>query len=181
MLILIIWNLILRLSFYRYFLFVYFTAPRGKRQSSILFSCDRAAGRGSPLLMSETQGCSATFQWRTDVVCPPKKMECKLAGQHQTYDLRTLSSLTEPWKFSNGHDSWVSHHSLICPSWDVNEQYIIDKTVMASISTFLLVTIGLIRLILESGSCPPPPPPLLSIDYSFTIDYFFYVKVINYF
>uniref|UniRef100_A0A8C1GAT4 Insulin-like growth factor 2 receptor n=1 Tax=Cyprinus carpio TaxID=7962 RepID=A0A8C1GAT4_CYPCA len=71
-----------------------------KRQSSILFSCDRAAGRGSPQLISETQGCSATFQWRTNVVCPPKKMECKFAGQHQTYDLRTLSSLTEPWKFS---------------------------------------------------------------------------------
>ncbi|XP_016329709.1 cation-independent mannose-6-phosphate receptor-like [Sinocyclocheilus anshuiensis] len=81
-------------------------APRGKRQSSILFSCDRAAGRGSPQLMSETQGCSVTFQWRTNVVCPPKKMECKLAGQHQTYDLRTLSSLTEPWKFSNGDDSY---------------------------------------------------------------------------
>uniref|UniRef100_A0A672Q5X8 Cation-independent mannose-6-phosphate receptor-like n=1 Tax=Sinocyclocheilus grahami TaxID=75366 RepID=A0A672Q5X8_SINGR len=78
----------------------------GKRQSSILFSCDRAAGRGSPQLMSETQGCSVTFQWRTNVVCPPKKMECKLAGQHQTYDLRTLSSLTEPWKFSNGDDSY---------------------------------------------------------------------------
>uniref|UniRef100_A0A8C2E6T2 Insulin-like growth factor 2 receptor n=1 Tax=Cyprinus carpio TaxID=7962 RepID=A0A8C2E6T2_CYPCA len=78
----------------------------GKRQSSILFSCDRAAGRGSPQLMRETQGCSVTFQWRTNVVCPPKKMECKLAGQHQTYDLRTLSSLTEPWKFSNRDDSY---------------------------------------------------------------------------
>lgn len=112
MLILIIWNLILRLflgvflPLFDFFL-VYFTAPRGKRQSSILFSCDRAAGRGSPQLMRETQGCSVTFQWRTNVVCPPKKMECKLAGQHQTYDLRTLSSLTEPWKFSNRDDSWV--------------------------------------------------------------------------
>uniref|UniRef100_A0A8C1XXP6 Insulin-like growth factor 2 receptor n=1 Tax=Cyprinus carpio TaxID=7962 RepID=A0A8C1XXP6_CYPCA len=74
--------------------------------SSILFSCDRAAGRGHPQLMRETQGCSVTFQWRTNVVCPPKKMECKLAGQHQTYDLRTLSSLTEPWKFSNRDDSY---------------------------------------------------------------------------
>ncbi|XP_056125524.1 cation-independent mannose-6-phosphate receptor [Rhinichthys klamathensis goyatoka] len=81
-------------------------ALRGKRQSSILFSCDPAAGRGTPQLMSETQGCSATFQWRTNVVCPPKKMECKLAGQHQTYDLRILSSLTEPWKFSDGEDSY---------------------------------------------------------------------------
>lgn len=79
---------------------------QGKRQSSILFTCDRAAGRGSPQLISDTQGCSATFQWRTNVVCPPRKMECKLAGQHQTYDLRTLSSLTEPWKFSNGQDSY---------------------------------------------------------------------------
>lgn len=78
----------------------------GKRQSSILFFCDRAVGHGKPQLMSETQGCSVTFQWRTDVVCPPKKVECKLAGKHQTYDLRTLSSLTEPWKFSHSDDSW---------------------------------------------------------------------------
>lgn len=81
-------------------------ALKGKRQSSILFRCDPAAGHGSPQLLSETQGCSATFQWRTNVVCPPKKMECKLAGQHQTYDLRTLSSLTEPWKFSYEGDSY---------------------------------------------------------------------------
>ncbi|KAI2652218.1 Cation-independent mannose-6-phosphate receptor [Labeo rohita] len=81
-------------------------ALRGKRQSSILFLCDRAAGFGRPQLISETQRCSATFQWRTNVVCPPRKMECKLAGQHRTYDLRTLSSLTEPWKFSNGDDSY---------------------------------------------------------------------------
>ncbi|XP_051500970.1 cation-independent mannose-6-phosphate receptor-like [Myxocyprinus asiaticus] len=81
-------------------------AQRGKRHSSILFSCDRTAGRGRPQLMSEIQGCSATFQWRTNMVCPPKKMECKLAGRHQTYDLRTLSSLTLPWRFSHKQDSY---------------------------------------------------------------------------
>ncbi|XP_022048417.2 cation-independent mannose-6-phosphate receptor isoform X2 [Acanthochromis polyacanthus] len=78
----------------------------GKRQSSILFTCDQSAGRGSPQLLSETAGCSATFQWRTSAVCPPRKMECKLVSQHQTFDLRALSSLTEPWKFSHERDSY---------------------------------------------------------------------------
>uniref|UniRef100_A0A673X295 Insulin-like growth factor 2 receptor n=1 Tax=Salmo trutta TaxID=8032 RepID=A0A673X295_SALTR len=70
----------------------------GKRQSSILFTCDQSAGHGTPELLSETGGCAATFQWKTMAVCPPKKMECKLVNQHQTFNLRTLSSLTEPWK-----------------------------------------------------------------------------------
>ncbi|XP_041831231.1 cation-independent mannose-6-phosphate receptor [Melanotaenia boesemani] len=78
----------------------------GKRQSSILFICDQSAGRGSPELLSETAGCSATFQWSTSVVCPPKKMECQLVSQHRTFDLRSLSSLTEPWKFSNAGYSY---------------------------------------------------------------------------
>uniref|UniRef100_A0A8D0D7T5 Insulin-like growth factor 2 receptor n=1 Tax=Sander lucioperca TaxID=283035 RepID=A0A8D0D7T5_SANLU len=76
------------------------------RQSSILFTCDQSAGHGLPQLLSETEGCSATFQWRTSAVCPPVKMECKLVSQHQTFDLRTLSSLTEPWKFSHRGDSY---------------------------------------------------------------------------
>ncbi|KAM4522347.1 cation-independent mannose-6-phosphate receptor isoform 2-T2 [Odontesthes bonariensis] len=82
------------------------SAASGKRQSSIFFTCDQSAGRGTPQLLSETAGCSATFQWRTSVVCPPKKMECKLVSQHQTFDLRTLSSLTEPWKFSKAGYSY---------------------------------------------------------------------------
>ncbi|KAL6096173.1 igf2r [Pungitius sinensis] len=81
-------------------------AASGKRQSSILFTCDESAGRGSPQLLSETAGCSVTFQWRTSAVCPPMKMECKLVSQHQTFDLRTLSSLTEPWKFRHQGDSY---------------------------------------------------------------------------
>lgn len=40
-------------------------------------------------------------------VCPPKKMECKLVNQHQTFNLRTLSSLTEPWKFSHNKAAYV--------------------------------------------------------------------------
>uniref|UniRef100_A0A3Q4BKI1 Uncharacterized protein n=1 Tax=Mola mola TaxID=94237 RepID=A0A3Q4BKI1_MOLML len=78
----------------------------GKRQSSILFTCDQSAGHGEPQLFSETAGCSATFQWRTSAVCPPRKMECKLVSQHRTFDLRSLSSLTEPWKFSHHRDSY---------------------------------------------------------------------------
>ncbi|XP_077950092.1 cation-independent mannose-6-phosphate receptor isoform X1 [Gasterosteus aculeatus] len=81
-------------------------AASGKRQSSILFTCDESAGRGSPQLLSETAGCSATFQWRTSAVCPPMKMECELVSRHQTFDLRTLSSLTEPWKFRHQGDSY---------------------------------------------------------------------------
>ncbi|XP_063079301.1 cation-independent mannose-6-phosphate receptor [Engraulis encrasicolus] len=77
-----------------------------KRESSIIFSCNRAAGRGSPKLTGVTQGCSASFTWGTDAVCTPKKMECQLVSQHKTYDLRTLSSLTEPWKFSSGADQY---------------------------------------------------------------------------
>ncbi|KAF7662089.1 hypothetical protein LDENG_00246530 [Lucifuga dentata] len=81
-------------------------AVSGTRQSSIWFTCDQSAGHGAPQLLSETGGCSTTFQWRTDAVCPPRKMECKLVSQHQTFNLRSLSSLTEPWKFSNRGDSY---------------------------------------------------------------------------
>lgn len=77
-----------------------------KRQSSILFTCDHSAGIGSPELLSETAGCAVTFQWRTNAVCTPRKMECKLVSQHKTFDLRALSSLTEPWKFSYKGDSY---------------------------------------------------------------------------
>ncbi|KAG7219113.1 hypothetical protein INR49_019321 [Caranx melampygus] len=76
------------------------------RQSSILFTCDQSAARGSPQLLSETDDCSATFQWKTSAVCPPRKMECKLVSQHQTFDLRALSSLTRPWEFSHNGDSY---------------------------------------------------------------------------
>ncbi|MEQ2262533.1 hypothetical protein XENORESO_014772, partial [Xenotaenia resolanae] len=80
-----------------------------KRQSSILFMCDHSAGHGNPQLLTETAGCSTTFQWRTNVVCPPKKMECKLVRQHQTFDLRSLSSLTEAWKFSSqGYSYYIN-------------------------------------------------------------------------
>ncbi|KAG5277430.1 hypothetical protein AALO_G00117510 [Alosa alosa] len=68
--------------------------------------CNRTAGRGSPELLSETKGCSSTFRWNTSAVCTPKKMECQLVSLHKTYDLRTLSSLTEPWKFSSGTDQY---------------------------------------------------------------------------
>ncbi|MEQ2215217.1 hypothetical protein XENOCAPTIV_029228, partial [Xenoophorus captivus] len=73
-----------------------------KRQSSILFMCDHSAGHGNPQLLTETAGCSTTFQWRTNVVCPPKKMECKLAsgdirpnGDRYIYHIQ-LSGITNP-------------------------------------------------------------------------------------
>ncbi|XP_028996555.1 cation-independent mannose-6-phosphate receptor isoform X2 [Betta splendens] len=78
----------------------------GKRQSSILFTCDHNAGHGLPQLVAETERCSATFQWKTSAVCPPRKMECKLVSQHKTFDLRGLSSLTEPWKLNHQGDAY---------------------------------------------------------------------------
>ncbi|KAK7907744.1 hypothetical protein WMY93_016356 [Mugilogobius chulae] len=77
-----------------------------KYQSSILFICDPSAGRGSPQLLPKADDCAAMFEWRSSLVCPPKKMECKLVSSHQTFDLSGLSSLTEPWKFSHKGDSY---------------------------------------------------------------------------
>uniref|UniRef100_A0A8B9QBB8 Insulin like growth factor 2 receptor n=1 Tax=Apteryx owenii TaxID=8824 RepID=A0A8B9QBB8_APTOW len=62
----------------------------GKKESTIIFMCDENAGNGSPRLLSETLGCAVTFEWRTQAVCPPKKMECKFVQKHRTYDLRIL-------------------------------------------------------------------------------------------
>ncbi|XP_072299395.1 cation-independent mannose-6-phosphate receptor [Eucyclogobius newberryi] len=82
--------------------------PQGaaKYQSSILFICDPSLGRGSPVLLPKVDDCAATFEWRSSLVCPPMKMECKLVSNHQTFDLRSLSSLTEPWKFRYKGDSY---------------------------------------------------------------------------
>uniref|UniRef100_A0A3B4B5Q6 MRH domain-containing protein n=1 Tax=Periophthalmus magnuspinnatus TaxID=409849 RepID=A0A3B4B5Q6_9GOBI len=77
------------------------------QQSSILFICDPSAGRGSPQLLPKADDCAVTFEWRSSLVCPPKKMECKLVSSHQTFDLRGLSSLTEPWKFRYKGDEFV--------------------------------------------------------------------------
>uniref|UniRef100_A0A8C9W683 Insulin-like growth factor 2 receptor n=1 Tax=Scleropages formosus TaxID=113540 RepID=A0A8C9W683_SCLFO len=79
---------------------------KSKRSSSILFTCNRGTGLGTPQLLSETLGCTSTFQWETEVVCPPRKMECKLVHEHQSYDLRMISSLTSPWRFSHNSDAY---------------------------------------------------------------------------
>ncbi|XP_054910202.1 cation-independent mannose-6-phosphate receptor [Poeciliopsis prolifica] len=94
-----------------------------KRQSSILFTCDHFVGHGTPALLSETAGCLAMFEWKTSAVCPPTKMECKLVSQHHTFDLRSMSSRTKPWKFtSQGYSYYFNlcqgiHGGLTsCPS-----------------------------------------------------------------
>ncbi|XP_062912676.1 cation-independent mannose-6-phosphate receptor [Mobula hypostoma] len=71
------------------------------RKSTIIFKCDDTAEVGHPELLSETLGCSTAFEWRTSVICPPKRMKCKIVHSHKTYDLRMLSSLTGSWKFSS--------------------------------------------------------------------------------
>ncbi|XP_053316140.1 cation-independent mannose-6-phosphate receptor [Spea bombifrons] len=70
-----------------------------RRQSTILFKCDESSGNGSPVLLSESLGCSATFEWKTQVVCLPRMVACKFTDQQNTYDLRMLSSLTGSWSF----------------------------------------------------------------------------------
>ncbi|XP_066452075.1 cation-independent mannose-6-phosphate receptor [Eleutherodactylus coqui] len=73
------------------------------RQSTILFRCDENSGKGSPELQSATKECSALFEWKTQLACLPRKLDCKFIFNHQTYDLRMLSSMTGSWDFiANG-------------------------------------------------------------------------------
>ncbi|EPY85234.1 hypothetical protein CB1_000390048 [Camelus ferus] len=76
------------------------------RTSAIIFKCDEDADVGRPQVFSEVRGCEVTFEWRTKVVCPPKKMECKFVQKHKTYDLRLLSSLTGSWFFVHDRASY---------------------------------------------------------------------------
>ncbi|XP_059555884.1 cation-independent mannose-6-phosphate receptor isoform X3 [Myotis daubentonii] len=76
------------------------------RTSAIIFKCDEEADIGRPQVFSETRGCEVTFEWKTKVVCPPKKMECKFIQGHKTYDLRLLSSLTGSWFFDHEGTSY---------------------------------------------------------------------------
>lgn len=81
--------------------FCLYLAEAGQRESTIIFKCDENGNNGSPQLLSETLGCSVTFEWRTQLLCPPRKMECKFIQKHKTYDLRILSSLTGSWVFAD--------------------------------------------------------------------------------
>nr|XP_054484731.1 cation-independent mannose-6-phosphate receptor isoform X5 [Agelaius phoeniceus] len=85
------------------------SSTTARKESTIIFTCDENAGIGSPYLLSETLGCAVTFEWKTQAVCPPKKMECKFVQKHRTYDLRMLSSLTGSWIFfHNGNSYYVN-------------------------------------------------------------------------
>ncbi|XP_044144786.1 cation-independent mannose-6-phosphate receptor isoform X2 [Bufo gargarizans] len=75
------------------------------RQSTILFKCDESAGKGFPVLISEPKGCSAMFEWKTQLACLPKQT-CKMIFNHQTYDLRSLSSMTGNWDFTQNGDRY---------------------------------------------------------------------------
>ncbi|XP_029327247.1 cation-independent mannose-6-phosphate receptor [Mus caroli] len=76
------------------------------RMSAIIFTCDESEDIGRPQVFSEDRGCEVTFEWKTKVVCPPKKMECKFVQKHKTYDLRLLSSLTGSWDFVHEGNSY---------------------------------------------------------------------------
>uniref|UniRef100_A0A8C8S5J2 Insulin like growth factor 2 receptor n=1 Tax=Pelusios castaneus TaxID=367368 RepID=A0A8C8S5J2_9SAUR len=94
----------------------------GNRKSTIIFKCDDNADRGYPQLLSETLGCAVTFEWKTQLICPPKKMECKFILKHKTYDLRVLSSVTGSWFFVQDGSSYymnlcqrVNNGPIGCP------------------------------------------------------------------
>uniref|UniRef100_A0A4X2LI69 Cation-independent mannose-6-phosphate receptor n=1 Tax=Vombatus ursinus TaxID=29139 RepID=A0A4X2LI69_VOMUR len=91
----------------------YCRASNSYRSSTIIFSCDENIDIGTPQVFSETRGCEVTFEWKTKVVCPPKKMDCKFIQKHKTYDLRLLSSLTGSWLFV--HDG-TSYYINLCQS-----------------------------------------------------------------
>ncbi|XP_053447080.1 cation-independent mannose-6-phosphate receptor [Nycticebus coucang] len=80
------------------------------RTSTIIFKCDEDEDIGRPQVFSEVRGCEVTFEWKTKVVCPPKKMECKFIRKHKTYDLRQLSSLTGSWSLA--HEGAVYYINL---------------------------------------------------------------------
>ncbi|KAM4866079.1 cation-independent mannose-6-phosphate receptor isoform 2-T3 [Thomomys bottae] len=80
--------------------------PNSHRTSAIIFKCDEKEDVGRPQVLSEVHGCEVTFEWRTKVVCPPEKMECKFIHKHKTYDLRLLSSLTGSWYFVHEGSSY---------------------------------------------------------------------------
>ncbi|XP_053567150.1 cation-independent mannose-6-phosphate receptor [Bombina bombina] len=76
------------------------------RESTIIFKCDESVKSGKPVVLSEAMDCSVTFEWKTNVVCLPKKMECKFIQKHKTYDLRMFSSLTSSWNFMHDGSSY---------------------------------------------------------------------------
>ncbi|XP_075719002.1 cation-independent mannose-6-phosphate receptor [Rhinoderma darwinii] len=84
----------------------YCSSATDNRQSTILFKCDESSGKGSPVILSETKGCSATFEWKTQLACLPRKLDCKFIFNHQTYDLRMHSSMTGYWDFTDNGDRY---------------------------------------------------------------------------
>ncbi|XP_063773902.1 cation-independent mannose-6-phosphate receptor [Pseudophryne corroboree] len=84
-------------------------STKDRRQSTILFKCDESAGKGKPVLLSETSECSAAFEWKTQLACLPRKLDCKFIMHHKTYDLRMLSSMTGSWHFTdNGNKYYLN-------------------------------------------------------------------------
>ncbi|XP_075123765.1 cation-independent mannose-6-phosphate receptor isoform X2 [Leptodactylus fuscus] len=82
------------------------SAATNNRQSTILFKCDESAGKGTPVLLTNDKGCSATFEWKTQLACLPRKLDCKFILNHQTYDLRVHSSITRHWDFTDHGDRY---------------------------------------------------------------------------
>ncbi|XP_069811536.1 cation-independent mannose-6-phosphate receptor [Dendropsophus ebraccatus] len=84
----------------------YCSSATDNRQSTILFTCDENAGNGSPTYLSDTKGCSAAFEWKTQLACLPRKLDCKFIFNHQTYDLRMLSSISGHWDITDKGDRY---------------------------------------------------------------------------
>ncbi|XP_068926465.1 cation-independent mannose-6-phosphate receptor [Petaurus breviceps papuanus] len=120
----------------------YCRSSNSYRSSTIIFSCDENSDIGTPQVFSETRGCEVTFEWKTKVVCPPKKMDCKFIQKHKTYDLRLLSSLTGSWLFV--HDG-TSYYINLCqsiykgPSGCPERASICKKTITGTVQVLGLV------------------------------------------
>ncbi|XP_018421109.1 PREDICTED: cation-independent mannose-6-phosphate receptor [Nanorana parkeri] len=79
----------------------YCSKATDKRSSTIFFKCDEDVANGAPALVTDTKSCSATFEWKTQLACIPRKLDCKFIINRKTYDLRMHSSLTGSWSFAS--------------------------------------------------------------------------------
>ncbi|XP_075410409.1 cation-independent mannose-6-phosphate receptor isoform X1 [Tenrec ecaudatus] len=113
------------------------------RTSEIVFKCDEDADIGWPQVTSEVRGCEVTFEWKTKVVCPPRKMECKFVHSHKTYDLQLLSSLTSSWHFV--HEG-TTYYINLCQHLNKGPQACSDRaSVCRKTASGQVETLGLVH------------------------------------
>ena len=90
-----------------------------ERSSEISFECDRSNYTGAPAFVSEVD-CVYTFVWPTALACPPRELECVVAGGK--YDLRPLLD-SRNWLVSKAEGVGGDYQYVIggCSSIDFKE------------------------------------------------------------